>query len=119
MTYKLYQDKSSILKKNSRYLQGGFTEILPNMLGYWDKREDIITEKIDNIKFITTKEFEGRPDKLAYYVYGRHDLTWLILQYNNIVDLTEEFIAGKEIKLPSMARVFTEILTNPIRFQPK
>lgn len=111
MTFSLYQDKSSILKKNSRYVQGGSTEILPNALGWWEKREDIPKNQIDDIPFKITQKYALRPDNISYAVYGRSDLGWLILEYNNIVDINEELIVGVIIAIPSPLRAFSDILT--------
>lgn len=117
MTFKLYEDKSSVLKKNSRYVQGGDTEVLSNSLGWWEKRTDILTDQSDDITFYITSEFQYRPDKVAYTIYGRHDVEWLILQYNGILDVNTEFVSGKTIKLPSPTRLFTEILSKNIKYQ--
>ena len=117
MTFKLYDGKSSVLKKNTRYIQGGYTQILPRALGWWEKFQTLTTDEVTDIRFVITTEFALRPDKVGYMVYSRNDLGWLVLQYNNIVDINTEFVAGKEIILPSPVRVFSEILTNPIRYQ--
>lgn len=119
MTFKLYDDKSSVLKKNTRYVQGGTTEIFPNRLGLWEKRTDIERDAITDGEFTITARYARRPDRIAYAYYQRNDLQWLILQYNNIVDINTEFVTGRLIYLPSPLRVFSEILTNPIKYQPK
>jgi len=115
--FKLYTDKSSLLKKNSRYVQGGTTEILASGLGWWEKREDIPVDQLDDIPFSITSNYARRPDKIAFDIYGRSDLTWLVLEYNNIVDLNTELVAGVIIKLPSVLRTFSDIVTNNVQYQ--
>ena len=115
--FKLYQNKSSVLKKNTRYVQGGVTDVFPNSLGWWE--EAIIpTNQVDDVQFTLTSAYELRPDKLAYIAYGRTDITWLVLQYNQIVDINTEFLAGVTINLPSPSRVFSDILTSSVNYQP-
>jgi hypothetical protein len=117
MAFKLYTDKSSVLKKNSRYVQGGDSDVFPNSIGWWEKRSDILTDQADDIQMTLTMLYQGRPDLVSYQVYGRPDLAWLVLQYNNIVDINEEFVAGVVIQLPSKTRVLTDICTNTIGYQ--
>lgn len=114
--FKLHTDKSSVLKKNTRYVQGGVTDILPNALGWWEEA-NIPTGQVDDIPFTITNAYDKRPDKIANFLYGRTDITWLILQYNQIVDVNTQFIAGVEIMLPSPPRVFSDILTASINYQ--
>lgn len=105
MTFKLYTDKSSLNRKYSRIVLGGTTDVLNDgrELGWWEKKE-FPKNQNDDINFIITLEYSCRPDKISYYMYGREDLMWLVLQYNNIVDINEELIAGKTITLPSYQR---------------
>jgi hypothetical protein len=116
--FKLYQDKSSVLKKNTRYVQGGSTDVFPNSLGWWEKRMDIVRDDASDIIVPSLeKMYDKRPDMLSYVIYGRPDLKWLILMYNNIVDINEEFVAGVRLSLPTPARAFSEILTNTISYE--
>lgn len=111
--FKLYQDKNSALKKNNRYTQGGESVVLEKRIGWWERR--IIEKSNDDIKFIIEKKHERRADKISNEVYGKSNLDWLVLQYNNIVDINEELITGKELLLPSPERVLFEINIVPIR----
>ena len=112
----LYNDKSSVLKKNTRYVQGGVTDIFPNSLGWWEEA-DIPTHQVDDILFTITAAYDKRPDKVAFQFYGRTDITWLVLQYNQIVDVNTQFISGMDIWVPSSSRVFSDILTNSVNYQ--
>lgn len=91
-----------------RYVQGGNVESFSNRLGWWERR--IFPSSIDDIKIIIPSKYSGRPDLLAAEIYGRATLMWVILQYNNIVDINTEFVVGKTIKVPTPKRVFTQFL---------
>lgn len=97
-------------QKNSRYSQGGVTETKGNKLGWWE-REPIPNNDSD-ISYMISAEEAGRPDLVAYKFWKQSSLQWLVLQYNNIVDVNEEFVAGKMIVLPPYSRVVTELTTN-------
>lgn len=105
MTFKLYTDKTSLDRKYSRIVLGGTTDVLNDgkELGWWEKKE-FPRNQNDDVIFNITTEYEGRPDKISYFMYGREDLMWLVLQYNNIIDINEELVAGKYIILPSYKR---------------
>jgi len=113
MAFKLYPDKSSVRKKNSRYVQGGISDVGKRFIRWWERdtfKHDDITDFVYTIDAI----YDGKPDLIAYDFYGRNDLGWLVLQYNNIVDITEELATGKTIVLPDKNRVFYEILTRSV-----
>jgi hypothetical protein len=119
ITFKLYTDKSSLLKKNSKYVQGGDTDIIGsnptgNILGFWERRDDVPTNQVDDLQFTLTSDYNLRADKLASDFYGRTDVMWEILDYNQIVDVNEEFVTGAVIRIPSAVRLFGEILTRQI-----
>lgn len=113
MKFKLYENKSSIKKKNSRYLQGGDTEIYKERLGWWEQRLDIEKDQVDDITFTITKKYEYKPWLVAKVFLGNENLEWVILQYNEIVDTIDEFVSGRVIKIPSKSRVLFGIITKP------
>lgn len=44
-----------------------------------------------------------RPDKLAYDIYGDTQYTWILMLYNNCIDIEDgTFESGKMIKYPSI-----------------
>jgi hypothetical protein len=100
---------SSIQVRTGRYKQGGTTEFTPSTVKWWDRRA--FSTAVDDIPFTITPTYISRPDLIAYEVYGRANLMWLVLQYNNIVDINEELVEGRVLKLPSVRRLQTEILT--------
>lgn len=113
MTFKLYPDKSSLRKKNSRMLQGGIAEESDTFIKWWE-RDVLPRDDITDILYTIKKVYEFKPDLISFDYYGRNDLGWLILQYNNIVDVNEELKVGQQILLPSKNRVFFQIITRSL-----
>ena len=110
MAFKLYTDKSSVRKKNSRYVQGGIPEIEGNFIKWWERIE-LAKDDVTDLTYTISEVYAKKPDLIAYDMYRRNDLGWLVLQYNNIVDINEELDTGKVILLPSSDRVFFELLS--------
>ena len=113
MTFKLYSDKSSVRKKNSRYVQGGESSVGQNFIRWWE-REVLITDGVTDLRYTIPLVYAAKPDLIAFDYYGRNDLGWLVLQYNNIVDVNEELVAGTVIRLPDKSRVFYSILSKAV-----
>jgi hypothetical protein len=107
--FKTYENKTSIKKRYSRLLKGGTVDVFEKKLGWWERKSDIEKNQVDDIVFKITPKYENRPDLVAYDIYNRPDLEWIVLMYNNIIDINEEFITGKTIFLPSVDRVFYNI----------
>lgn len=100
---------NSVFTKNSRYTHGGTTELDGKFLEWWDRKTFPLDE---SDMFLTLeKTFEGRPDKLASVMYNDSSVWWLILQYNNILDINEEFVAGVQLRLPTKDRLQKDMLT--------
>ena len=97
--------------RNSRYVQGGETEIYSNRTGWWERR--ILERRDDDIRYIIDASEAKRPDIISQVVYGKPVYAWLVLQYNNIVDVETELLPGTEIFLPSRNRLILEIITAP------
>lgn len=100
--------KKSTAVKDSRYVQGGDTTVYSNRLGWWERT--LIDQADDDIVLTIPRKYALRPDLLAYDLYGKASLQWLVLQFNNIVDINTEFVQGKEIRVPSPGRVVLELL---------
>lgn len=113
--FRLYENKTSIKKRHSRYSQGGDIDVFINRLGWWEPYD--LTENQNDDIFIPSlpKVYAFRPDLLANDVYGKSGYDWVILQYNNIVDIQEEFITGATLILPSKSRVNIDIMANVSR----
>lgn len=99
--------RSSLRSALSRYVQGGTSETLGNKIGWWERT--IFFARPDDITFPLTAKYHQRPDLLAQAAYGKASYMWLILQYNNILDVNTEFVEGKMISIPSPSRVAFEI----------
>lgn len=102
---------SSVNKRSSRYVQGGTTTTFPLRLGWWD-RLVMRTDDDDTFHTISNRQ-DRRPDIIASDIYGRADLAWLVLQFNNIADINLELRAGTKIRLPTPDRVFFDMLNRP------
>jgi hypothetical protein len=99
---------TSINQKEGRYTQGGITDKFPSRLGWWERR--IIPKDDSDIYHIITKRGEGRPDLISYDVYKDAYYAWFIMQYNSIVDPTEELVKGKRLRLPTPSRLKINII---------
>ena len=100
-------------KANSRYTQGGTSHIiLDKRVNWWDR--ETIPKANDDIVYEITPKYEFRPDLIAYQVYGKATFSWLVLQYNTIVDINLELGSGETILLPSQNRVLFDITNKPI-----
>lgn len=103
---------SSVSKRHSRYVQGGTTTTFPNRLGWWER--NVMPKDADDIFVTISNRQDRRPDLIAFDMYGKETLGWLVLQYNNIVDVNLELRAGQTIRLPTPERVFFDFLNRPI-----
>lgn len=103
------RSKNSVGAPSSRYSKGGTTDVHPTRLGWWERRE---MNHDDSDLFITIQPNEDRrPDLIAYNVYKRANLAWVVLQFNNIVDVQTELTVGKTIRLPTLRRLTLDILS--------
>lgn len=102
---------SSATKEDTRYTQGGTVTTYPRRLGWWERRP--IQQQDDDLFVTVSNRQARRPDLIAYDYYRNSNLAWLVLQYNNIVDLNTELLEGTEIRLPDRQRVLLSILTRP------
>lgn len=100
---------NSVYTKNSRYIHGGDTEVDGKFIEWWDRKKFPFDSS--DVFYKLEKTYEGRPDKLASVFYGDSSVWWLILQYNNILDLNEEFVAGVELRMPTKDRLQRSMLT--------
>lgn len=116
MTIKQHPNKSSVLKNKSRYVQGGLTDLKKKRLGWWEQYNISKNDVTDITVYIDVK-YKSRPDLIAYEYYGDTSLTWVVLQYNNIVDVETELVVGSNITIPSKDRVYFNILTKTTRIQ--
>lgn len=94
--------------KNSRYTYGGTTEVDGSFIQWWERKK--ISQDPSDFIYTLEKIYEGRPDMLASVLYNDSSLWWVILQFNNILDLETEFIEGTILRLPTAERIQNSIL---------
>lgn len=95
--------------RNSRYNQGGKADVSGNRLGWWERK--LYKSSPMDISLTLSKRYALRPDLVAIDMYGKANLMWFVLQYNSISDLTEDFVEGSVIYLPTKGRLFGELLS--------
>lgn len=103
--FKQYQNKSSLRKQNTRINRGGVADVIGDKIGWWEK-QTIPYGRPDDITVEITSKYKNRPDLLAYDNYGSTELEWVILQYNNIIDINE-LVVGQFIRIPSKSRAMS------------
>jgi hypothetical protein len=107
--FKPYTNKSALDNKRGRYYVGGDTDVFANRLGWWERDLTILVHAVDDLQYLITKPVEFKPNLVSFDVYKTTALEWLVLLYNNIVDVNEEFTAGTTIQLPSPARALWQL----------
>ncbi len=108
-------DKSTNFQK-SRYVHGGTTDVYPTRLGWWSRRS--FAKSDDDIFITLSARYHRRPWMVAFDYYGEHNLEWMILQYNSILDPNVEFVTGAQIRIPTAQRLGLEILTGSTGGKP-
>lgn len=94
--------------RGSRYSSGGVSDVKADTIGWWER---VVLPKSDSdINVLITAKYHMRPDIMAYELYGTASLMWLVLQYANVVDVSEDFVRGTEIRLPTKTRLMSELL---------
>ena len=94
---------SSINENTSRYVKGGTTEQYTTRLGWWER--NIFVKQSSDIPFTITSKYVYRPDLVSQDLYGIDNLGWFIMQYNNLIDVNEEFVLNTVLTLPSASRI--------------
>lgn len=97
--------------RESRYVQGGTTDRYRTRLGWWERK--LFPQSDTDFTITILASEDRRPDLVAARIYGKSSLAWLVLQYNNIVDIQTEFTTGTEIRLPTQRRVMLDFLNQP------
>lgn len=94
---------SSIQVKNSRYVQGGLTEVGPIGLEWWS-RFKFQQDSSDEV-YSVEQRYEHRADLISYAFYNDPSLWWFICQYNNILDPWAEIVVGRKLLIPTLNRL--------------
>lgn len=109
MTNDIKTKNSTYNLKNGRYVLGGSTEVSEFALEWWNK-VDLKKDPTDLIYIMETK-YEGKPHMLGYVFYGDDGLSWIIYQYNSILDPFEELVTGKLLLIPTLERIKKELIS--------
>lgn len=99
---------STKLSNNSRYIKGGTSVIMKDRIGWWNRT--IFEKSADDFQLVIGPKYHKRPHLVAFDIYGKSELMWFVLQYNNIIDVTTEFVEGVSITLPLPRRVQMNLL---------
>jgi hypothetical protein len=87
----------------TRYGFGGVVDTNTVGVGFWTRK--ILPFRSDDV-YIKMSAVEAlKPSQVTYKLYGKDNLLWLLLQYNNIIDPVEELFPGKVIVLPHPTRI--------------
>lgn len=87
----------------SRYTFGGSVETNEVGVGFWVRKT--IPKRGDDVTIQMSPEEALRPSSITYKLYGKDNLLWLLLQYNNIIDPVEELFPGRYLILPHPSRL--------------
>jgi hypothetical protein len=104
--------KRSDQQRGGRYVQGGTVELKGNKIGWWERK--LFEKSPTDVVYNVTAKYANRPDLLAFDLYGRANLQWFVMQYNNISDLYQDFNEGTTIVLPTRGRLYGELLSKSV-----
>jgi hypothetical protein len=77
--------------------------------GRWNS--PITSTIYDNLVLVVVgARYEGRPDLLAYELYGDSSLDWVLITVNNATEALNWPRAGDTIKVPSSSTITSELL---------
>ena len=99
------QETNSVLRRKTRYVSGGVTEVSQGRLEWWER--NTMTAGNDDRVYTVERKFEGRLDLIAALFLGEPRLWWLLAQYNTILDPYAEVVEGAQIVIPSADRLST------------
>ena len=102
---------SSANIKNSRYVQGGITEVGSIGLEVWNRFN--FPKDISDRIYVIELNRQYRADLIAYDFYADDDLWWFICQYNNILDPYAEIEVGRVLYIPTLERLQLLLIQKP------
>lgn len=105
-------ENNSVNLKKSRYVNGGTTEVTESALEWWER---VFFQSDDSdLTYAVENAVAGRLDLIANAFYDEPRLWWIIAQYNNILDISEEIVPGRILQIPSKERVMTSFLNGQL-----
>lgn len=90
--------------KKTRYAIGGSTETNSVGTGFWTR--STLPRREDDSFVVLTEHTAKRLNIISHQFFGRDTLSWLILQYNDIIDPVEELYPGRVLSIPNPSRIF-------------
>ena len=100
----------NVTQTGTRYTRGGISDIFDNRVGWWERTT--FNEHPTDLFFRIDTKTAMRPDLISNMMYDTPTYAWLVLQFNNIVDINLELVEGVIIKLPTPSRLNTVLLVN-------
>jgi len=101
-------NSSEVRKSRYNHARDGPVTSMGRFLDFYEKVP--ILEAEDDITFVIPHVFDGRADKISNHFYNSPRYMWVILMRNNIDDPFSELLPGNKIFIPSVTRLFSEIL---------
>ena len=90
--------------QNSKYTRNSVKYIdNNNKLQVWYRRPTIEQHSTDEVIMVEAGELM-RPDKIANRMYGKPNLSWVIILTNQIFDI-REFYVGRQLRIPKLERI--------------
>jgi hypothetical protein len=103
--------RSSDRNLNSRYAAAQILEPLTSHSSFiapW-RMPRINPSPSDTLHTVTSGQ-EGRRDIISLVAYNRSDWWWILALANDIINFLEEPLAGDRIRVPSVQRIYKEVL---------
>lgn len=95
-------------KSRYRNSKEGPVELKGRSLGFYERKN--IEAANDDTVFTIPIAMENRPDMISQHFYSTPKYMWVILIRNNIENPLVDLPAGKRISVPSVNRLYGEIL---------
>ena len=96
-------NKNSVLRKNSRYVSGGETEVNMRSLEWWERK--VFSTSEDDIEYVVERHMQHKIASISAQFLGDPQLWWVIAQYNNILDPVIEIFEGRVLLIPHPNRI--------------
>ncbi len=91
------------MNMKTRFNFGGTVEQNAIGVGFWTRRD--FQQRDDDLRVQLNEQTATRLNIITKKLYGKDNLVWLLLQYNNILDPAEELVPGKIIRMPHPSRI--------------
>jgi len=102
------KNSSEVTKSRYANAKDGATTSTGRFLDFYERK--LIKKAEDDVIYTIPLTMEGRADKISNLFYSTPRYMWVILMRNSIDDPFSELLAGNRIFIPSVTRLFSEIL---------